>query len=245
MSYIDGPIGPFEIPETPEKTRRVCEDVAREVWAGEYAHPMLPKEAEVVIDIGAGWGVFAVWAMKEWPDAVIHCYEPHDKAWPVPAAQRSQGHCARSSRNDRAVSEAVGRPVRLARQLGCSYGVWRDGRRGRTRGPHPRDLPPCDVLKCDAEGVEPEVLENYPHLADVKAILYEFHNSLHRVQLQEFCRRAGFRCLREVQVGSHNAYLDVGPERLGPPGKRSRPSPRRCTTYWIGPKPPPTAMMDT
>jgi FkbM family methyltransferase len=242
--FIDGPMGRFEIPDAPEATRRCCEAIAREVWGGEYAHASLPH-AQIgrVLDIGAGWGAFTVWAQREWPEAVIECYEPH------------AGACAYLRRNaPNAVVHETAVTVQPTATLSVGAHDTLDNWGARTiQGVaggeavavlHPRDLPPCDILKCDAEGVEPEVLESYPHLAGVKAILYEFHNAVHRAGLAEFCRLAGFRCLREVQVGAHSALLVWGPS-LWVRGV-ARPSiPKTIHQVWIGPKPPPTAMMDT
>jgi FkbM family methyltransferase len=205
-----GPQGPFYVPMKPQKTREICEAIAYEVWNGEYAHPDLPSGLKRIIDIGAGWGAFAVWALSQHPGAEIDAYEPHDRA------------CELLRRNAPSVrvhqmAVTVQSTAKLSVGEYDSMDNW--GARtvhGMTTGQsvavlHPCDLPPCDLLKIDAEGVEPEIVENYPHLDGVQVLLYEFHNAEHRKQLRTFCERAGFRQLREVQAGSHNAFMCWGP----------------------------------
>src|ERR1700755_1736626 len=61
---IEGPLGPFEIPETAHpRTTEVCDLLTRQVFEGEYDHPDLPKflsyggpsmgAMPVIVDIGA------------------------------------------------------------------------------------------------------------------------------------------------------------------------------------------------
>jgi FkbM family methyltransferase len=207
---LSGPCGPFYVPMRPQKTREVCEAIAHEVWNGEYAHPELPRGLKRIIDIGAGWGAFAVWALSQYPGAELDAYEPHDKAC---AFLRRNAPTARTHQ----VAVTVQSTAMLSVGAHDSLDNW--GARtvhGMTAGQpvavlHPRDLPPCDLLKIDAEGVEPEILENYPHLGGVQALLYEFHNAEHRKRLRAFSERSGFRQLREVLVGSHSEILCWGP----------------------------------
>jgi Methyltransferase small domain len=208
--FIDGPIGRFEIPESPPATRNVCEGIARNIWAGEYSHPELPSKIKRILDIGAGWGAFAAWAQSVWPDAQIDCYEPHAAA------------CEYLRRNvPKARVHQVAVTVQERAFLSCGpydhLENW--GARtvfGITSGTevatlHPSKLPAADLPKIDAEGVEPEFVENWPHMAGASAFLYEFHNADHRKRLRELSSAAGFRCLREVQSGGHTPFVIWGP----------------------------------
>ena len=56
---------------------------------------------------------------------------------------------------------------------------------------HPRDLPPCDVLKVDAEGIEDELTAEYQHWAGVRVFLFEWHHVEHRGRIMQRCVDAG------------------------------------------------------
>ena len=238
MKIIDGPLGPFAVPSEPDTTRRICENIARDVWAGEYRHDALPTNVGRIIDIGAGWGAFAVWALSQWPGATIDCYEPHGAACDYLRRNAPTAHAHEAAVT---VQETAVLSVGVHDNLD-NWGALTVV--GTTAGTtvatvHPRDLPPCDVLKIDAEMVEPEILENYQHLDGVKAVLYEFHTAEHRARLRAFCTKAGFVCLREVQVGAHSADIQWGPSIW------VRPIPKILHQVWIGPLPPPAEMIDT
>jgi hypothetical protein len=63
---------------------------------------------------------------------------------------------------------------------------------------HPRDLPPCDLLKCDAEGVEAEILAHYPHLEGVSTLLLEWHTPELKAECHGIIeRRTKLRCVQQ------------------------------------------------
>jgi len=210
---IEGPIGPFYVPKEPAETRRICVGLSRGVWGSsgaydrpearipEYEHEALSIEGvRRVVDIGAGWGAFAVWALSRWgnggasaKDIELECYEPNPLAIEYLAAN-TRGYNVRI--HQLAVSSEPS--VVLSRSL--DWGALQTHSHGdgdAVSTVHPRDLPPCDVLKCDAEGIEPEVFRNYRHFKTVKAIIYEWHGGEHRRILQEIFRPTGMRCVRD------------------------------------------------
>ena len=203
---IDGPMGAFYVPigtmmanpelyGTVDEKSRICEGLSRAVWNGEYDHPELPTEGiHSVLDIGAGWGAFAVWAQKRWGSGiVIDGYEPHEEAREYLAANAP-------SVVIHPVAVTIEQNVVLAINEdwgACSVYHVKEGR--PVPSIHPRDLPPCDLLKIDAEGVEPEVIDNYLHLGGLKALIYEFHHLDHKDALRDICQRAGMRQIREDQ----------------------------------------------
>lgn len=212
---LDGPIGPFIIPHAPSHTRNVCEWVAREVWGGEYDHPELPDDVEHILDIGAGWGAFAVWALKRFPKATIDCYEPHAAA---------SDYLRLNVPEDRVRIHRVA--VTVQKKAWLSVGPYdslenwgaltvhdtsSDMPGIEVETLHPSMLPPSDLPKIDAEGVEPEFMQSYPHLAGARGLIYEFHNATHRRQLRNLSTLAGFRCLREMQSGGHTEEVVWGP----------------------------------
>jgi FkbM family methyltransferase len=63
------------------------------------------------------------------------------------------------------------------------------------------DLPPCDILKCDSEGCELEVLRAYRHLPGVKAILLEWHSLKDYEELLRWVPTLGFDLVRDDAKG--------------------------------------------
>lgn len=201
MSKIDGPIGLFSIPESENpRTRESCEVLTRQVWDGCYDHPDLPLwPAQRILDIGAGWGAFSAWALSKWPVARITAYEPNAKA--VPYYRENLALAMHVAGTVQLIEAAV--TINPSPTLnGCedwgSYHVALadDTCAWSVRGVHPRELPRADIVKCDVEGLEIEVLEHYRYLTDCKALLVEWHSPEKAEQVREICEFAGFRCLR-------------------------------------------------
>jgi FkbM family methyltransferase len=194
---IDGPLGAFEIPGEPEVTRRTALGITEGVWDGEYAHEEIPKTGiNRILDIGAGWGAYVVWAHKNWPEASIDCYEPHETARKFLEANIINCKVPNVTVHGAAVTVKEKPLFGVGEDWGSATTHFND-----TGVPvaaiHPKDLPPADMLKCDAEGVEIEIVPNYPHLKSLKVLIYEFHNRQYRRELREFCEKAGLRCLKE------------------------------------------------
>jgi hypothetical protein len=209
---IDGPLGPFDVPTTDHpRTREVCEHLSRQVFEGEYGHPELPTKAKadfVVLDLGGGWGAFSVWAMARWPGCSLRIYEPHQQALDVAMRNVSSAYDVARTRFHFYPEDVVisfhNRAVTVLpepRLNGCedwgAYALDKGGGGWPVPGIHPRDLPPCDVLKADIEGAEVELLEHYPHLDVCKAVLVEFHGPARRTQVHVLLSEAGFRCVKQ------------------------------------------------
>lgn len=188
-----GPLGEFEIPASPEKTFEHVATLSEQVFAGEYDHAELPTEGiRTILDVGCGWGAFAVWARAKWPEAKLIGYDPHAEAL---------RYFARNA------PWAESHEVAVTSSVRAFYGVsweWGSGHTfGRNEGDlvtvlHPSKLPRADLLKIDGEGVEPEVVASYPYMRSLKALIYEFHHPKHRIILRELCEQAGLRCLVEA-----------------------------------------------
>ena len=51
--------------------------VYREIHSGHY-HPLVSVQpGDIIIDIGAHVGAYSIWMAKQYPDAIIHAYEPN------------------------------------------------------------------------------------------------------------------------------------------------------------------------
>ena len=199
---IDGPLGPFYIPAWPEDTMRSCEKISRDVWGGEYAHPDLPADGIArILDVGACLGAFSVWARSVWgKDVGVVSYEPYDAAY-----EYLKLNAGATETRLAAVTSATTASLNVCSDWGMSSTTfhWWDGRKIQVPVVHPRDLPSCDLLKIDAEGVEAEVLAEYPHWDGLRVIMYEWHSQPLRLEcMRTVCRRGGFRLLAERESGN-------------------------------------------
>lgn len=172
------------------------QDCAMKVLRGEYEHPMLPDYPQVrrVLDVGGNIGAFATWAFIKWPGCWIDSYEPNGGACEIYRKNAPPGAKVHQ------VAVTTESSARL--YIGGDWG-WSSTKQGLNPHEehfvevpvlHPHDLPPCDVLKVDAEGVELEIFENYAHWPGVKICMFEWHIENHRPLLEEILQAEGFRC---------------------------------------------------
>jgi FkbM family methyltransferase len=195
----------LELPPPPGEPHFSSHHMAKSIFDGlEYDPQVLIEGVQSVLDIGANVGAFAVWAKYKWPNATIDCYEPN----PDVAA-----YCKRNAPfanvNERAVT-TQGSPTIL--WIDPTWGGSRtfeppaEGKRIIVKTIHPNKLPKADILKIDAEGVEVEVLGNYPYLKEVKLCTYEYHRADHRDKLRSICREANLRPVNQV---NHSPEMGV------------------------------------
>jgi FkbM family methyltransferase len=207
--FIEGPLGPFAVPSGPPNTKRVCIELARGVWGSpgsygrpearvpEYESPHLPNSAQAIIDIGAGWGAFAVWAWKRFNAEEINCYEPNRIAVDFVKFNTTQLYPKVHT-----VTKAVSVNPSAVLDFSDDWGL-RSTSRGNVGEPveviHPKDLPACNIIKCDAEGIEPEVFATYPFLDQVDAAIYEWHSLQDRAILNTIlqARAPQLACVRD------------------------------------------------
>jgi FkbM family methyltransferase len=164
-------------------------DISRQIASGEYSFPgLVPQGGELVIDIGANIGVFALWASRK--GALVTCYEPGPDTFDclvrntvgrsinvihaaVVGRSNPEGkvrlylHEERSTRNT-----LLGHEIGSGQEL-TSY----------------VDVPAisieevladaCDLLKVDCEGAEFEIFGNTDGdtLRQARRIVMEFHRT--------------------------------------------------------------------
>lgn len=175
----------------------------QDVLSGEYetGYAQQSGEALTVLDIGANVGAFAIWASLRWPHCRVRCYEPHPGTFAMLSgnvADRLEIICC----NAAVYPLEPGRAPFWARFDGDGEaGLVVEAKRTFERLEpdeifevpivHPRDLPPCDVVKLDVEGAEAEILRAM-NLANVSLVLLEFQNAENRAAIEallqdDFC----------------------------------------------------------
>jgi FkbM family methyltransferase len=202
---MEGPLGLFLLPAEPISVQQHTRNLSSGVFNGEYEHKDLPLHGidGSVLDVGAGWGAFAVWAKKKWPNANIVCYEPNETSRELLVKNAPWAAVtAVAVTSQEAATLTFGDDWGGGNVLGTVYGGLT-----QTREVHafrPRDLPQADILKCDAEGVEFDVISNYRYLDQLKACLYEWHTHDLRKQLHVFfAARPGWVELKDEGAGEN------------------------------------------
>jgi FkbM family methyltransferase len=198
--FIRDPEGQkFEIPGTPESAQRTCAIMAQAIWRGEYDAPELRVHGGPlrVLDIGANVGAFDRWARNKWGERVeTDVYEPNPACWPYLQRNAPDAHFH---------GEAVTTATDPSLYMDPDIGMVRTARLGDERPDVPRrkvlsvrpvHLPPADVIKVDAEGVEPEIFENWPHLAGCSVAMFGWHADDHYDRIAKVLSEAGMRELK-------------------------------------------------
>jgi FkbM family methyltransferase len=154
----------------------------QKVLAGEYDIPYR-HSAPVILDIGANVGSFAAWALKRWPGAHVHCYEPLPDNFAL--LTRNLGQFAGSSVS--LYNFAVGDPSLTRLYLGrnnCGEASFYDIGEQSTvcvevEARTPDVLPKAQIVKIDTEGSEVEILTRMTSL-DFDAVMLEYHSEANR-----------------------------------------------------------------
>jgi FkbM family methyltransferase len=205
--------GVFHLPPPPGEPYYSSRHMAESIFNGDEYDPRIPiEDVKRVLDIGANCGAFAVWALWMWRrnsciPIVINCYEPNPEAakyCEINVSEFAMVH----------LQAVTTTPFPVTLWIDPTWGASRtfepptDGKQIEVATVHPRDLPKCDVLKIDAEGVEPEILLHYPHLRSVKMCAYEYHRADHKFLCRAACNGAGLKLVRET-VHTDDVGVDV------------------------------------
>jgi FkbM family methyltransferase len=195
------PFGSFHVPASPEERTLKSQCCAQTVMLGEYDFPRDPIEVELrsMVDVGCNVGASIVWACWRFPSIeTVDAYDPNAEALEF-ARINADGCHARGVRLHHAAVTVEPHPLFM------QHADWGGSRtHGETQGVavpaiHPRDLPAADVLKVDAEGVDPDVFEHYSHWNQVKIALFEFHSREDGMRMRAVLVRERFRQARRSE----------------------------------------------
>lgn len=155
---------------------------------GEYDVRIALPGGRTILDLGANFGSFSVWASHRWPGSTIHSYEPH------PDTFAGLLENVKIYPNITAYNFGLGDPGMRVMHDGLhnagENSFHRIDNNPMATGRHlevrsPLDLPEADIIKLDIEGCEREVLLPLIEAGrKFELILYEYHNNTLRRQLE-------------------------------------------------------------
>jgi len=177
----------FHVHSTGEGSQDV---VFRDVFINDdYGLNFLSKSPQTIIDIGANAGFFTMWAGGNFPEALIHCYEPSAKLQPILSCNAAQVGATVysegvSSRNGLGSFREFGDSV-IGRCVPSDFG---DVPVVSLKNVIERIGGWVDLLKIDCEGAEWDILEDPEALHSVGAIRMEYHFLNENHTFERLCR---------------------------------------------------------
>jgi FkbM family methyltransferase len=172
------------------------------------------QRANVIIDVGANVGFFALYATSINSKAEIHAFEPlpdnlaqAEKNFRISMARHVRAHpCAVSDKTGVAVlyftpGDDSGCSLNQPKSQSCPVNTVGVNDLFKTCG-----ITNCDLLKMDCEGSELAILSAAEPdlLAKIRAIIMEYHNPAEVDTLTTILSHAGFKC--EVLSQIHTLY---------------------------------------
>lgn len=199
---------PLLVPTDTEAHRLDGEACINEVCGSMYEYPRSSVEnVTSMLDIGHNIGIATVWAFHWWPDLrVVYAYDPNPGCGEI--AKKNIKQVLDGFPNRRiyihtvAVTADPAPMFQLDKRWGCSYtdtSVVVLGDRAPEGEPvavpaiHPKHLPPVDVVKLDAEGIEGDVVDHYAHWETVKVLLVEWHSHANLAKIRALGQRLGWK----------------------------------------------------
>lgn len=162
-------------------------EASGKIFAGEYDVEIYSRKQPVILDIGANIGSFSRWAKYRWPESTIYAYEPSP-------------HCFDFlSENTKDLNNVKCFKVAICKESGSAFLYDGTQNRGmssmlkteyaRETGSHiatlsAAELPRADIVKCDTEGMELEILTNL--LFQPELILVEYHSLEAKKTLEDY-----------------------------------------------------------
>ena len=133
----------------------------------------------VILDIGANVGSFAAWALKRWPGAHVHCYEPLPNNFALLKKNPGSLEGQSVSLNNFAIGDPSLKNLYLGRN-NCGEASFYDVGEQTTDAVEvetraPSVLPKAHIMKIDTEGSEVDILSGMASI-DFDVIMLEYHS---------------------------------------------------------------------
>lgn len=161
-------------------------EVTGKIFGGEYDIPRYVKTDPVILDIGAGIGGFTRWAKYRWYNATVYAYEPLPECAEFFLKNTEDlknvffEQCALGAKSDKRMLYYGGNTRAMnsfeKSEYTRDYGV-------EVLVKSAKEAPYADIVKCDTEGAEIEILSNIPY--DPHIILVEYHSLKDRDTLEQ------------------------------------------------------------
>lgn len=160
-------------------------EVCGEVFSGEYEIDYLKQDA-IILDIGAGVGAFTRWAKYRWVDSTIYAYEPDPNCYKyleknVEDLEKVFIHKSAVGSESGVRRLYLGGNSRAMNSFEKPIYTLKEGVDVQVIGAD--TLPKADIVKCDTEGAEIEILENLPYNPHV--VLVEYHSLENKSRLEQ------------------------------------------------------------
>lgn len=204
-----------------------------EVWNGDYDSTRITMQGRpVVVDIGANCGAFALYAAWKWNASRVICFEPNPTLFPYlqhncETYHRFKPECEFELHNV-AVGDAMLNKLYVSTNRLCASQYKPSGvlkAEYDIEVISPSSLPPCNILKIDAEGSECFICDWMTIEPDYLAV--EYHTGASFANL-------GFTLLTEMHLIDHKfgtgttgilkfvkAHPKSSPSPLSPPPESS------------------------
>lgn len=192
-----------------------------QVLNGSYDVPGLEfKSPPTILDVGANVGCASLWFSKRYPGCKVHAYEP------TPACILAFLHNLSDFPNVELHQCGVLASCKAGDSMPLYEGIcgtysnsfyWQPNEQNLnfvTAKVFPaEELPEADILKVDTEGCDSEIIENYKHIDNLSAVMYEWHTKADERRIKIFLSSHGFRFVKYVpSCNTRGDVIALGPK---------------------------------
>jgi FkbM family methyltransferase len=163
------------------------------VFSGEYDVPLMITHGSTVLDLGANYGAFSIWATHRWPGCLVHAYEPHPETF-VTLRENITENYPNVTLHKYGVGDPGMRPLFDGQNNPGECSFYLQANNTGLTARHlevrsPLELPEADVIKLDIEGCELEVLRPLIEAGrEFDLILLEWHNDYLRREVDKLLK---------------------------------------------------------
>jgi FkbM family methyltransferase len=171
--FIAGKKRALRLPQDPALVAAIMD-----LWLDdEYGLAQVPKPVRTIVDIGANVGLFSLWSVHHFPEAVIHSYEPNLELRQYFAANTAE--FPQVTFFNEGVSLTSGR-AEMASPSSTLIGITKPASSGAIALTGIAEVMKrvggrVDLMKIDCEGAEWDIFQDPESLRNVRQIRMEYH----------------------------------------------------------------------